>query len=83
MPRVDLESTSLSAATYQEQSASLELEFQRGAVYRYNGVPAQVYQEFLQSESKGRYFNQRIRNHFTYTQIDTARSGTARDFAPS
>jgi hypothetical protein len=52
MPRVDLQSTSLSAATYQEQSASLELEFRSGAIYRYIGVPAQVYQELLHSESK-------------------------------
>ena len=82
MPRVDLQSTSLSAATYQEQSASLELEFRSGAIYRYIGVPAQVYQELLHSESKGRYFNQHIRNRFPYTQIDPARNGTARDSAP-
>jgi hypothetical protein len=81
MPRVDLQSTSLSAATYQEQSASLELEFRSGAIYRYIGVSAQVYQELLHSESKGRYFNHHIRNRFTYTQIDPARSA-ARDSAP-
>ena len=82
MPPVDLQSTSLSAATYQEQSASLELVFRSGAIYRYIGVSAQVYQELLQSESKGRYFNQHIRNRFRYSHIDPARSGTARDSAP-
>ena len=81
MPRVDLQSTSLNAATYQEQSALLELEFRSGAIYRYIGVPLQVYQELVLSESKGRYFNEHIRNRFTYTKINLARSGTTRDFA--
>jgi KTSC domain len=82
MPRVDLQSTSLNAATYQEQSAFLELEFRSGAIYRYLGVPAPVYQELLRSESKGRYFNQHIRNRFTHAKIDIANSVTPRDSGP-
>lgn len=70
MIRVDLKSTSLNAATYQDQSALLDLEFRSGAIYRYVGVPAQTYQELLLAESQGRYFNQHIRNRFTYTKID-------------
>lgn len=81
MARVDLQSSLLNAATYQDQSAFLELEFRGGAIYRYLGVPEQVYRELLSAESKGRYFNQRIRNRFTYVQIDPARSGPTRDSA--
>ena len=72
MTRVELQSSSLNAATYQEQSALLELEFRSGAVYRYMGVPAQLYLELLQAESKGRYFNQHIRNRFAFDKIDLA-----------
>src|SRR5882724_7075235 len=53
MLRVDLQSTSLKAVTYQDQSAHLELEFRSGAIYRYSAVPALVYQELLRAESKG------------------------------
>ena len=74
MARVDLQSTSLHAVTYQGQDAFLELEFRSGAIYRYLGVPEQVYQELLNAESKGRYFNQHIRNHFPYVQIGSPRS---------
>lgn len=81
MARVDLKSTSLNAATYQDQSAFLELEFRSGARYRYIGVPAQVYQELLRAESKGGYFNQHIRNRFTNAKIDPARSRATRDSA--
>ena len=81
MARVDWKSTSLNAATYQDQSAFLELPFRSGAHYRYIGVPAQVYQELRMVESKGRYFHRHIRNRFTYAKIDPARSGATRDSA--
>jgi hypothetical protein len=83
MARVDLESTSLNAATYQEQCAILELEFRNGAAYRYLGVPEQVYRELLSAESKGRYFNQHIRDRFPHSKIDPTRSGTSRDVESS
>jgi hypothetical protein len=79
MAQVDLQSTSLNAATYQDQSAFLELEFRSGAIYRYLGVPERVYQKLLSAESKGRYFNQHIRNCFPYVQIDPAHSSPTRD----
>jgi hypothetical protein len=78
---IDLQSTSLHAATYQDQSALLELEFRDGTSYRYLGVPEQVYQELLRSESKGRYFNQYIRNRFQGAKVGPARNGTGRDSA--
>jgi hypothetical protein len=81
MARVDLQSTSLHAATYQDHSAFLELEFPGGAIYRYLGVPERVYQELLSAESKGRYFNQHIRNRFAYAKIDPTGSGPTRDCA--
>ncbi|MCX6638854.1 MAG: KTSC domain-containing protein, partial [Acidobacteria bacterium] len=56
----------------QDQPALLELEFSGGAVYGYFGVPAQVYQELLRAESKGRYSNYHIRNRFAYAKIHPA-----------
>jgi len=69
---VDLQSTSLQAATYQDQSAFLELKFRSGAIYRYRDVPVTIYLELLRAESKGQYFNQHIRNRFAYAKIDSA-----------
>ena len=79
MAQVDLQSTLLKAATYQDQSAILELEFRSGSIYRYLGVSGQVYQELLRADSKGRYFNQHIRNRFPYAQVDPAGRGATRD----
>jgi hypothetical protein len=83
MPQVDLPSSSLKAARYQDQCALLDLEFQSGEIYRYHDIPVQVYHELLQAESKGRYFNQHIRNHFPYTKIDPARGSTDANSTPS
>jgi hypothetical protein len=69
---VQLQSTSLNAATFQEQSGYLELEFGSGTIYRYRNVPARVYEELLRAESKGRYFNTHIRNRFPYAKINPA-----------
>jgi lysyl-tRNA synthetase, class II len=70
MARVDLLSTTLKTATFQEHSAFLDLEFRSGTTYRYREVPQRVYQELLKAESKGQYFNQHIRNRFRYVRID-------------
>jgi len=72
MPRVDLNSTSLYAVTYQDQCAVLELEFRSGAVYRYFGIPQQTLEELLRAESKGGYFNSRIRNRFAHAKVYSA-----------
>ena len=77
MARIALQSSTLPAATYQDPCACLELEFGSGAIYRYRDVPAQIYLELLRAESKGRYFNQHIRNRFAYTKIDSARPDSA------
>ena len=79
MARVDLQSISLNAATYLDQSAFLELEFRSGAIYRYLGVSEQLYQELLSAESKGRYYNQHLRNRFTYAKIDPTHRCPTRD----
>ena len=78
MARVHLHSTSLHTATYHDKSALLELEFRSGATYRYFGVPTQTWQELLRAESRGRYFNQHIRNHFAWAKADP---GTAAQLA--
>ena len=72
MLRVDLNSTSLYAVTYQEPCAVLELEFRSGAVYRYFGIPPHTFEELLRAESKGGYFNSRIRNRFAYAKVYSA-----------
>ncbi|WP_374685750.1 KTSC domain-containing protein [Promineifilum sp.] len=57
-------SSSLTSVGYLPKSEALEIEFHDGSVYLYFGVPASVYDELAQAESRGRYFNAHVRNEY-------------------
>ncbi|MER8408131.1 KTSC domain-containing protein [Mesorhizobium sp. M1307] len=40
-----------------------------GKRYEFEGVPPETFAEFKAAFAKGRYFNERIRNHFRYRLI--------------
>jgi hypothetical protein len=74
MVRVDFESKILAWARYRPDVGLLQVGLRTGKTYNYFGVPADIYRDLLAAESKGRYFNQHIRNAFRYQQV---RSGSA------
>ena len=62
----------LEAAAYDGSQALLQLSFRNGTSYRYLDVPAEVYDQLLLAESKGKYFNLHIRNRYAYTKISAS-----------
>lgn len=64
-----VESSVFQAAAYAESRAWLYLLFRSGEIYRYFDVPRWQYQEFLTSDSKGRYFGHNIRGQFRYERM--------------
>jgi KTSC domain-containing protein len=71
---VQLESALLAAISYDSGRQLLDVEFRSGELYRYFHVPAASYDGLLQADSKGSYFNRRIRNHFPYQNLSRRRS---------
>ena len=69
MQRVPLSSRTLASAGYDRDRSQLELEFRSGKRYLYFQVPRHYYEELLQAESKGVYFNRSIRNRFAYQDL--------------
>ena len=53
---------------YDVDQQMLQLEFRDQSVYRYFGVPANLYQDLLDAPSKGKYFNRFIRERFAYVR---------------
>jgi len=49
---------------FEPQSRTLEIEFQSGHVYRYDGVPPETAAALDEAGSKGRFFDYYIREHF-------------------
>jgi KTSC domain len=64
-----LESEFLAAAAYAAPRRILYLRFHSGEVYRYFTFLAEQYQEFLNADSRGRYFLNHIRNRFPYERL--------------
>jgi lysyl-tRNA synthetase class 2 len=67
--RVPLQSTLLASALYHQILHRLEIEFHSGERYLYIGVPPACYQQFLQADSKGSFFNRHIRNRFPFQHL--------------
>ena len=69
MLRQVVESSSLRSIGYDRATATLEVEFTNGGVYRYNGVPTELWSAFRQADSKGKFFQDRVRDHFATTRV--------------
>jgi hypothetical protein len=63
------ESKLLASSAYDAGKHTLYLRFRSGEVYRYFDFPQEQYREFLNAESRGRYFLSHIRNQFRYERM--------------
>jgi hypothetical protein len=66
---VPVNSTLLVSVTYDVGESILHLEFCDGAIYTYFAVPEDILNGLLAADSKGSYFNRRIRSCFRYTRL--------------
>ena len=66
MPLVS--SSAIGAIDYDAQSRTLRVAFHETGTYSFHGVPRSVYETFLSAPSKGRFFNQHIRDHYPSTR---------------
>lgn len=69
MKRVDVESNLIHSIAYDEESRILDIRFHDTGMYRYYEVEPEVVEEFLDTESKGQYFNDYIRDAYLFTQL--------------
>lgn len=67
--RIPVDSTVIAAVAYSAE-ATLDVEFTSGTRYRYFAVPAQLFEEFLAADSKGVFFNQRIKPYHPCEKLD-------------
>lgn len=70
MFREPVVSESIAAIGYDDDAETLEVEFVSGAVYRYSGVPQEVYEDFRQAPSKGAFLNRHIKNAYPWELVE-------------
>lgn len=69
MIRQPVTSSNLRAVGYDPIARTLEIEFQDGTVYQYDGVPPDVHAGLMQAPSHGSYFHRNIMNRYQYRRI--------------
>lgn len=62
-------STEIEWIGYEEKKSMLQVEFIAGGVYQYEGVPEDVYLDFLNSPSHGQFFETNIKGRYSYRRV--------------
>jgi hypothetical protein len=66
MQRTLVSSSNIRSVGYDVASATLEVEFTSGDIYRYYGVPQHLYEQFMRASSKGTFLSDYIRSSYRY-----------------
>lgn len=69
MTRQRVKSRTMRLVGYDFRYRVLEIEFNTGRVYHYLHVPSRVCLELLEAPSKGKYFNDYIRDQYPTKEI--------------
>lgn len=69
MKRDSVQSSNIASIGYDENSATLEIEFLNGGVYQYFDVPKNVYDEIMSASSHGQYLAQNIKGRFRFSKV--------------
>ena len=69
MERTQVTSTDIVSVGYDPDQELLEVEFVRGAVYQYSGVPKAVYDGIMAADSKGKYFHANVKNVYPFLKL--------------
>ena len=64
-----VESSNIAAIGYDEETKELHVQFNSGSEYVYQDVPAGVYQDFLDADSKGKYLNEYIKGVYEFKKV--------------
>jgi len=62
-------SSNIQGVHYDPATQTLAVQFKSGSTYEYDDVPAEEYQSLMEAPSKSQYFNQNIKDGYTYRQV--------------
>lgn len=68
MEWIPVSSSNLNRVRYDEDTMTLEIEFNSGDQYQYFDVPKGVYDGLMSAASHGRYFHSNIKGDFRYAR---------------
>ena len=72
--RQPVASTNVASVGYSRQLHALEIEFTRGAIYRFLNVQPRVYRDLMASPSKGHFIAENIRGKYRFVRVRPGQS---------
>ena len=71
MKYIKVGSSHIDLVSYSEKLKVLSIKFKSGLfIYEYFDVPEQTYKDFLEAESKGKFFHKNIKNNFDFIKTE-------------
>ncbi len=67
--RTSVQSSNVASVGYSRQLHALEIEFVRGAVYRFLDVQPNLYRQLLAADSKGRFIYANLRGKYRFVRV--------------
>ncbi|WP_405119704.1 KTSC domain-containing protein [Pseudomonas leptonychotis] len=64
MEMIHVRSTAITAIGYDPTNQRMKIKFQQGHTYDYCRVPAHIFNGFMNSQSKGTYYNTHIKDRY-------------------
>jgi hypothetical protein len=64
MDMISVSSSAINSIGYDPSTMRMRIQFAEGHAYDFCGVPAHVFQRLLAASSKGRYYNDHIRDRY-------------------
>jgi hypothetical protein len=62
-------SSTITSVEYKEEGCELDIMFTSGKTYCYFNVPFEIYAEFLDAGSKGKFFDDNIKGAFAFAEV--------------
>jgi KTSC domain len=82
IPRQPVQSSVIAKVGYSKRRHILEIEFVNGAVYRYLDVQVTVYRDLMSAESKARFYDSNIREHYRSVLVRLRQEQKSRKRSP-
>ena len=65
----NVDSSNVAAVGYDENSHTLQVEFNSGATYQYFDVPEVIFEGMINAASVGQYLNQQVKGIYRYSRV--------------
>src|ERR1039458_501934 len=76
MDLVKVKSTNLSAIGYDRPSRTMRILFLEGSAYDFEGIPAKLYNQLMEADSKGTFFQECIKGQYNFRKVNLEKERT-------